>query len=314
MAYGVSFQARRRNQLPSLKSHTTTIPYNMADPHSSCSSKLPKATTLGSGLDQASPPSFNLSQVETIPAFVEDMTITTSNMNSILFVIKELTNIDKAEALIVSIMPVWLATKLQADNRDWARFHNALTALCRFCDFPPAGYDQRPYTMVSPVPSETILPPTLSPTHVTDDHDIDTDSDGGPPAAPDVPMIVPAHASTEHLQTPTPQPERKGKMKEAPLHLMAKPAPAPKTAPPTPSAPQKAPTSYAMAAAMSKPAKPALQGASKAKAQTSAKPPKPTLPPSWPSLVLSLIGHTLDTTLKMQAGVLAPGLVGVCND
>ena len=65
---------------------------------------------------------------------------------------------------------------------------------------------------------------------------------------------------------------------------------------------------------MSKPAKPVLQGASKAKAQTSAKPPKPTPPPPWPSLMLSLIGHTLDTTLKTQAGVLAPGLVGVCNN
>ena len=103
-------------------------------------------------------------------------------------------------------------------------------------------------------------------------------------------------------------------MKEAPLHLSAKPAPAHKAAPPTPSAPQKAPTSHAAAAAMSKPAKSAPQGAGKAKAQTSAKPPKPTLPPPRPSLVLSLIGHTLDTTLKMQAGVLAPGLVGVCND
>ena len=68
-------------------------------------------------------------------------------------------------------------------------------------------------------------------------------------------------------------------MKEAPLHLVAKPAPASKAPPPTPSAPQKAPTFYAVAAAMSKPAKPVLQGASKAKAQTSAKPPKPT-PPS----------------------------------
>ena len=56
------------------------------------------------------------------------------------------------------------------------------------------------------------------------------------------------------------------------------------------------------------------QGASKAKAQTSAKPPKPTPPPPWPSLVLSLIGHMLDITLKTQAGVLAPGLMGVCND
>ena len=30
--------------------------------------------------------------------------------------------------------------------------------------------------------------------------------------------------------------------------------------------------------------------------------------------MLSLIGHMLDMTLKTQAGVLAPGLVGVCND
>ena len=65
---------------------------------------------------------------------------------------------------------------------------------------------------------------------------------------------------------------------------------------------------------MSKPAKPAPEGASKAKAQTSAKPPKPAPPPPQPSLMLSLISHTLDTTLKMQASVLAPGLMGVCND
>ena len=103
-------------------------------------------------------------------------------------------------------------------------------------------------------------------------------------------------------------------MKEAPLHLTMKPAPTPKAPPPTPSAPQKAPTSYAVAAAMSKPAKPVLQGASKAKAQASAKLPKPALPPPRPSLVLSLIGHMLDMTLKTQASVLAPGLVGVCND
>ena len=121
-------------------------------------------------------------------------------------------------------------------------------------------------------------------------------------------MIVPACASTEHLQTPTPQPERKGKMKEAPPHLVAWPASAPKVAP------QKAAPSYTTAAATSKPTKPMLQGAGKAKAQTSAKPPKPAPPPPQPSLVLSLIGHTLDTTLKTQAGILAPGLVSVCND
>ena len=103
-------------------------------------------------------------------------------------------------------------------------------------------------------------------------------------------------------------------MKEALPHLTAKPTPAPKAAPPTPSAPQKAPTSSAAAAAKPQPAKPVPQGAGKAKAQASAKPPKPASPPSWPSLVLSLIGHMLDTTLKMQASVLAPGLMGVCND
>ena len=168
--------------------------------------------------------------------------------------------------------------------------------------------------MVSPVPPGTILLPTLSLTHLTDNHDMDMDSDGGPPAAPGVPMVVPTCASIEHLWTPTPQPERKGKMKEAPLHLVAKPAPAPKAAPPTSLAPQKAATSYAVAAAKLMPAKPMPQGASKAKAQASAKPPKSTPPPPRPSLVLSLIGHMLDTTLKMQAGVLAPGLVGVCND
>ena len=102
-------------------------------------------------------------------------------------------------------------------------------------------------------------------------------------------------------------------MKEAPPHLVVKPAPALKATPPTPSAPQKAAPSYTTAAATSKPAKPVLQGAGKAKPQTSAKPPKPTLPPPRPSLVLSLIGHMLDTTLKTQAGILAPGLVGVCN-
>ena len=87
-------------------------------------------------------------------------------------------------------------------------------------------------------------------------------------------------------------------MKEAPPHLAAKPAHAPPAPTPPPSAPPKAPSFYAAAAAMLKPAKLATSGASKAKAQTSAKPPKPTLPPSQPSLVLSLISHTLDTTLK----------------
>ena len=35
---------------------------------------------------------------------------------------------------------------------------------------------------------------------------------------------------------------------------------------------------------------------------------------AWPSLMLSLTSHTHDNTLKTQAGVLAPGLVSVCND
>ena len=287
----------------------------MADPHSTRSSKLPKATTLGSGLDQASPPSSSeLPELMTIPELIADESISVSDVNSILFVIDELSIPDKARALMASLMPVWLATQLPADNRDREYFHNGLAAICRFCDFPPAGYDPRPYTAVSPVPPGTILPPSLSPTRVTDDHDMDTDSDSGPPAAPVAPMIVPARASTEHLRTPTPQPEKKGKMKEAPPHLAAKPAPAPKATPPTPSAPQKAAPSYAAATATSTPAKPVPKGAGQARAQTSAKPSKPALPPVRPSLVLSLIGHTLDTTLKTQAGVLAPGLVGVCND
>ena len=286
----------------------------MADPHSSHPSKLPKATMLRSGLDQVSPFSFGLTALESIPKLINNMMVSVTDVNSILFIINKLSIIDKAETLMASLFPVWLAAKLLMANRDRIKFHNALTALCRFCNFPPASYDLYPYTVVSPVPPKTILPPALSPTHVTDDHDMDTDSDGGPPAAPDVPMVVLAHASTEHLQTLTPQPERKGKMKKAPLHLAVKPAHAPKVPPPTPSAPQKAPTSYAAAAATSKPAKPAPQGAGKAKAQTSAKPPKPAPSPPQPSLVLSLIGHMLDTTLKMQAGVLAPSLVGVCND
>ena len=132
--------------------------------------------------------------------------------------------------------------------------------------------------------------------------------------AVDSPMVVKARQETEHLWTPTPQPERKGKMKEAPPHLARGPTNAPKEHIPTPSAALKAATSYAAAAAKPKPAKQTPQGAGKAKAQASAKPPKPTLPPPRPSLVLSLIGHTFDTTLKTQAGILAPGLVSVCND
>ena len=194
-------------------------------------------------------------------------------MNSVLFVINELPIIDKAETLMASFFPVWLTAKLPVADHDRIKFHNALAALCRFCNFPPAGYDPCPYTAVSPVPPGTILPPALSPTRVTDDRNMDTDSDGGPPAAPVVPMLVPAHALTEHLRTLTPQPERKGKMKEALLHLTATPAPAPKAPPLTPLAPQKAPTSYAAATATLKPAKPTLQGAGKAKAQTSAKAP-----------------------------------------
>ena len=220
-------------------SHTTTIPiYSMADPHSTCSSKLPKATTLGSGLDQASPlSSSELPKLHSIPELIADESVSVLDVNSILFVINELSLPDKARALMAALMPIWLATQLPAADRDCEYFHNGLAAICRFCDFPPAGYDPRPYTAVSPVPPGTILPPGLSPTRVTNNCDMDTDSDGGPPAAPAVPMIVPARASTKHLRTPTPQPERKGKMKEAPPHLTIKPAPAPKAAPPTPSAP-----------------------------------------------------------------------------
>ena len=209
----------------------------MADPHSSHPSKLPKVTMLRSGLDQASPFSFGLTALESIPELIDNTTVSVTDVNSILFIIDELSIIDKAETLMASLFLVWLAAKLLVADRDCIKFHNALAALYRFCDFPPAGYDLHPYTAVSPVPPRTILPSALSPTCVTDNCDMDTDSDGGPPAAPDVPMVVPARASTKHLRTPTPQPERKGKMKEALLHLVVKPAHAPKVPPPTPSAP-----------------------------------------------------------------------------
>jgi hypothetical protein len=105
-------------------------------------------------------------------------------------------------------------------------------------------------------------------------------------------------------------------MKAAPLHLSwhvaLKPPPAQSAPLPTPSATQAAP-SYTMATAKLRPTKPVPSGAGKAKAQTSAKPKPPPIP-SQPSLVLSLIGHMLDTTLKTQAGVLASGLMSVCND
>ena len=168
-----------------------------------------------------------MSDLVSIPELINDTMVAVSDVNSVLFVIDELTIIDKAETLMASLFPVWLAAKLPVDDRDRIKFHNALAALCRFCDFPSARYDPRPFTAVSPVPPGTILPPSLSPTRVTDDRDMDTDSDGGPPAAPEAPMLVPARASTEHLRTPTPQPEKKGKMKEAPPHLTARPAPAP---------------------------------------------------------------------------------------
>ena len=113
----------------------------MADPHSSRSSKLPKATTLGSGLDQASPHSSGLPEPESIPALINDTCVSVEDVNSVLFVLDELALPDKAETLMASVFPVWLATKLSKDDRDRARLHNALAGLCRFCDFPPAGYD-----------------------------------------------------------------------------------------------------------------------------------------------------------------------------
>ena len=132
----------------------------MADPHSTRSSKLPKATTLGSGLDQASPLlSSELPELYSIPKLIADESISVSDVNSILFVIDELSILDKACALMASLMPIWLATQLPANNCDCEYFHNGLTAICRFCDFPPAGYDPQPYTAVSPVPPRTILPP-----------------------------------------------------------------------------------------------------------------------------------------------------------
>ena len=185
-------------------SHTTTIPYNMADPHFSHPSKLPKATMLRSGLDQALPLSFGLPEPESIPALINDTCVSVVDINSVLFILNELALSNKAETLMVSVFPVWLATKLSADDRDRARLHNTLAALCRFCDFPPTSYDLQPYTTVSPVPPGTILLPTLSLTRVTDNRNMDTDSDGGPSAAPAAPMIVPARALTEHLWTPTP--------------------------------------------------------------------------------------------------------------
>ena len=104
----------------------------MADPHSSLTSKLPKATTLRSGLNQASPFSFGLPQVKTIPAVIDDMTVSVSDVNSILFVINELPIINKAKTLMASLFLVWLATKLLVNDHDHIRFHNALATLCRF--------------------------------------------------------------------------------------------------------------------------------------------------------------------------------------
>ena len=113
----------------------------MADPHFSHPSKLPKATMLGSGLDQASPHSSGLPELESIPALINDTCISVEDVNSVLFVLDELALPDKAETLMASVFPVWLTTKLSADNRDRARLHNALAALYRFCNFPPASYD-----------------------------------------------------------------------------------------------------------------------------------------------------------------------------
>jgi len=48
-------------------------------------------------------------------------------------------------------------------------------------------------------------------------------------------------------------------------------------------------------------------------AQSNAKPAKPPPPPTRPSLVLALTHHTLSTTLKAKAAILAPALVEVCN-
>jgi hypothetical protein len=59
----------------------------------------------------------------------------------------------------------------------------------------------------------------------------------------------------------------------------------------------KAAAFYAVAAAKPKPAKPVPRSVGKAQAQASAKPKPPPIP-SWPSLMLSLTGHTHDNTLK----------------
>ena len=68
----------------------------MGDPHSSHSSKLPKVTMLGSGLDQASPPSSELPSLFSIPELIADESVSVSDINSILFVINELSIPDKA--------------------------------------------------------------------------------------------------------------------------------------------------------------------------------------------------------------------------
>ena len=128
----------------------------------------------------------------TVPDLIRDVDVAASDVNAILFVINELPNLKKAQALLATLMPVWLATRLSADVQDHAEFHKALTALCNFCDFPPASYDPCLYTVVSPVPPGTILLPALSPTCVTNNCDMDMDSVSGPPAALDIPMVMPA--------------------------------------------------------------------------------------------------------------------------
>ena len=66
---------------------------------------------LRSGLDQVLPFSFNLPQVETIPALIDDMMVSVSDVNSVLFIINELPIINKAKTLMASLFPVWLTTK-----------------------------------------------------------------------------------------------------------------------------------------------------------------------------------------------------------
>ena len=125
-----------------------------------------------------------------IPDLIHGVDITVQDVNSVLFVIDTLPNIDKVRTLMACLMLIWLAIRLTPPEEDnCEHFHQALTTLCRFCDLLPTQEEHDTLTPVPDVLRRPIdIPPTPTPSH-PDDVNADMYSDEAHKAV-DSPIVM----------------------------------------------------------------------------------------------------------------------------